>query len=68
MSDDYQLLFNFDLDDYGSPDYQDDYPVIVEKIVKVDCICTHCNELYPYADGPNQKDGTFKCYSCRITG
>lgn len=30
------------------------------------CVCLKCNELYPYSE-PNQKDGTFKCYSCRIS-
>lgn len=31
------------------------------------CVCLKCRELYPYAE-PNQKDGTFKCYSCRHYG
>lgn len=28
------------------------------------CVCTKCRELFAYAE-PNQKDGTFKCFSCR---
>lgn len=28
------------------------------------CTCEKCKELFPYAE-PNQKDGSFKCYSCR---
>jgi hypothetical protein len=28
-------------------------------------ICKKCNELYEYAEKPNQKDGTFICFSCR---
>lgn len=28
------------------------------------CICTRCKEFYEYAE-PNQKDGSFKCFSCR---
>lgn len=27
-------------------------------------ICIRCDELYPFSE-PNQKNGTFKCYSCR---
>lgn len=27
--------------------------------------CASCKDFYPYADRPNQKDGTFKCWSCR---
>jgi len=29
-------------------------------------ICSKCGQLYPYANGPNQPDGTFKCYGCRV--
>ena len=28
--------------------------------------CCKCGELSPYADAPNQSDGSFKCYRCRI--
>lgn len=28
-------------------------------------ICKKCNELYEYAEKPNQKDGSFICFSCR---
>jgi len=27
--------------------------------------CKKCNEFYEYAEEPNQKDGSFKCFSCR---
>ena len=27
--------------------------------------CIKCQDFYPYADRPNQKDGTFKCWPCR---
>lgn len=27
--------------------------------------CKSCNEFYPYAERPNQKDGSFKCWGCR---
>lgn len=27
--------------------------------------CCRCNEFFPYADTPNQPDGSFKCYGCR---
>lgn len=30
--------------------------------------CDKCNEYYPYAEESNQRDGTFKCYSCRKYG
>jgi len=53
---DYQLEFDFSDFDFSTEKK-------AEK--KSDgCICLKCNELYPYAE-PNQKDGTFKCYSCR---
>lgn len=30
------------------------------------CVGKHCIDPHaPYADGPNQPDGTFRCYSCR---
>lgn len=62
----WQLGEQFQLDflDEVSPD---DYPVIVKKSSKRKsngCICDKCGELYPYAE-PNQKDGSFKCWSCR---
>jgi hypothetical protein len=42
----------------------DDYPVIVKRSRKNGCTCKACGEIYPYAE-PNQKDGSFKCWSCR---
>ena len=27
--------------------------------------CKQCGDFYPYADRPNQKDGTFKGWGCR---
>lgn len=29
------------------------------------CICKECKEFSEYAE-PNQEDGSFKCYSCKI--
>lgn len=57
-----QFCFEFDIG-LDLPEEQDDRAVIVRKPQT----CKKCNEIYPYAE-PNQKDGTFKCYSCRIWG
>lgn len=27
--------------------------------------CKACKDFYPYAEYPNQKDGSFKCWGCR---
>jgi len=35
-----------------------------EKIKSAGCFCNKCKEFYEYAE-PNQKDGSFKCFSCR---
>jgi len=49
----------------GAPVPPDDYPVIVtQKRNKDGCTCKKCGEIYPHAE-PNQKDGSFKCWSCR---
>lgn len=61
---DEELIFNFELD---LPTLNDDYAVIVNDDSSDGCTCNHCGEFYPYAEGPNQDDGTFKCYSCRLT-
>lgn len=37
-----------------------------KKTVSEGMLCCRCKEFYPYANGPNQTDGTFKCYGCRI--
>lgn len=71
MYDDIDDPFNFDFDlsdlDIGGniKDQQDDYAVIVNKS-KGYC-CTRCGDFNQYAIA-NQKDGTFKCYSCRKYG
>jgi len=57
-----QFCFEFDIG-LDLPEEQDDRAVIVHKPQT----CKKCKEIYPYA-APNQKDGTFKCYSCRIWG
>ena len=44
-----------------------DFDFKIEQKKSNGCICSQCEELYPYAE-PNQKDGTFKCYSCRTFG
>ena len=42
------------------------FPLIGQKSREKDGeTCVKCNNFYPYADGPNQPDGTFKCYGCR---
>lgn len=61
VSNDDQFAFEFDIS-LDLPE-EDDRAVIVRKPQT----CKQCNEIYPYAE-PNQKDGTFKCYSCRIWG
>jgi hypothetical protein len=65
--DDEQFSFNFELDLPFCPEY-DDYPVIEKVKYKNGAVCINCNELYPYVEEPNQKDGTFKCYYCRTYG
>jgi hypothetical protein len=45
------------------------YPIPVtteaKKENKDGCNCKKCGEHYPYANKPNQKDGSFKCWACR---
>jgi hypothetical protein len=71
-----------DLDLFGMPDpydgSDDDYwnegeflspivaPVVPQKKSE-GCTCVKCKTFNPYAE-PNQKDGSFKCYSCRNYG
>ncbi len=55
---------NFDFVEDIAPEPTDDYPVIVKRRTKNGCTCKKCGEIYPYAE-PNQKDGSFKCWSCR---
>lgn len=72
------ISFNFELDLPEGMLPDDDYPVIVKDSGKCatnskkkylnGATCVSCNEIYPYADEPNQKDGSFKCYSCRKYG
>lgn len=33
--------------------------------ISEDMVCSQCGEEYPYANGPNQDDGSFKCFGCR---
>lgn len=45
-----------------------DFDFALEKVEKKKsngCVCSKCEELYPYAE-PNRDDGSFKCYSCRL--
>ena len=42
------------------------FPDEIEK-VSGPLTCPKCLEIYPYAV-PNQKDGSFICYSCRVWG
>ncbi len=63
----HQIDFNFELDlPEGDNDSPDDYPVIVRRS-KDGYTCKVCREHYPYAEEPNQLDGSFKCWSCRNT-
>jgi len=60
-----QIDFDFELDlPEGDSGSVDDYPVIVRRS-RNGCTCKTCGEIYPYAEGPNQPDGSFKCWSCR---
>jgi len=58
------IEFDFVEDEGPSKSPTDDYPVVVKRS-KNGYTCKSCGELYPYADRPNQKDGSFKCWSCR---
>ena len=58
VDDDDQFCFDFGFEDL-------DLAVPVESKSKDGMICISCKELYPYAEYPNQKDGTFKCWGCR---
>jgi formylmethanofuran dehydrogenase subunit E len=72
------ISFNFELDLPEGMLPDDDYPVIIKESGKCapnskkkyinGATCSHCNEIYPYAEESNQKDGSFKCYSCRKYG
>lgn len=53
---DEQLVFDFNWE----LDLPDDRAVIVHK----PCVCKDCGDIFPQAE-PNQKDGSFKCWSCR---
>lgn len=63
--DDEPITFNFDLDLPFPNETNDDYPVIVRK--SYGHTCKQCGEICPHAES-NQKDGSFKCYSCRKYG
>lgn len=62
-----QLTFGFDLP-ANIDFYDDDSPVIVKEKHIAGATCKACNEFYPYSEASNQKDGSFKCYSCRRYG
>lgn len=61
--------------EYHIMDYefdQDDIEMVVgtqaefKAVVSSDGMtCGRCGNLYPYAEGPNQDDGSFKCWGCR---
>jgi DNA-directed RNA polymerase subunit RPC12/RpoP len=63
------LSFNFELDLPEAAEPLDDFAVVVKKkkIKKPGngYTCSGCGEIYPYAEEPNQKDGSFKCWACR---
>jgi hypothetical protein len=52
-----QLEFDFELDLPEDNDFG--------RSLNQPQVCKKCREIYPYAES-NQKDGTFKCYSCRL--
>lgn len=65
------ISFNFELDLPEALEPADDFAVVVRKKPSKSSngyTCSHCGEIYPYAEEPNQKDGSFKCYSCRKYG
>jgi hypothetical protein len=61
----HQIEFDFEIDlpEGDNADF-DDYPVVVRRSGN-GYTCKNCGEHYPYADEPNQLDGSFKCWSCR---
>ena len=68
-----QLTFDWDQsaeDDLNNHENNDDYAVPVEKskyqvpTIREPVICKRCGDLNAYAE-PNQKDGSYKCFSCR---
>jgi formylmethanofuran dehydrogenase subunit E len=65
----FDLAYLYDQDEVENKDaFNFDFVVDLQKTKKSNgCTCKSCNEIYPY-DEPNQKDGTFKCYSCRTWG
>lgn len=64
-ADENQIDFDFELDlPEGDNDSTDDYPVIVRRS-KNGYTCKSCGEIYPYAEEPNRKDGSFRCWGCR---
>lgn len=58
--DDLQISFDF----FSGIEYNDTDDFAVAKSEN-GLICKACKEFYPYAEYPNQKDGTFKCWGCR---
>lgn len=61
VDDDTQLCFDFNFE-FDDPDLA--VPVDFPKSEN-GLTCKSCNEYYPYAERPNQKDGSFKCWGCR---
>jgi len=57
-----QIDLNFFDEEGPNIEQSDDFAVIVRR--SNGCTCKHCGEIYPYAE-PNQRDGSFKCWSCR---
>jgi hypothetical protein len=41
-------------------------PPQAKKDSSAGCTCKSCNDLYPQSE-PNQDDGSFVCYGCRMT-
>lgn len=39
--------------------------IIVKRKKSSGLTCEKCGEFYPYAEEPNQADGSFRCWACR---
>jgi len=64
----HQVVENDESDDweYGGQ-FDFDFVKDIPETKSNGCVCTKCDNLFEYAE-PNQKDGSFKCFSCRNYG
>lgn len=61
-------LVGFELDLPDMMPFDNDFPKFVTIKYANGATCATCNEIFPYAAESNQRDGTFKCYSCKNYG